>query len=174
MHNHIMKWDFPYRGCLYLGLMIDEEGSPSVVEFNVRLGDPEAQVTIPLIDSDFGILLRSAAEGRIAEIDVTFKKMYSSTVVLASEGYPGEAILNRPIIGWDSIVDEGQISGFTHIAGASIDKEGQLLSSGGRVLSTTGVAPTLQGALSASYQIIEGIELQGSHYRSDIGFRALS
>ena len=174
MHNHIMKWDFPYRGCLYLGLMIDEEGYPSVVEFNVRLGDPEAQVTIPLIDSDFGILLRSAAEGRISEIDVTFKKMYSSTVVLASEGYPGETILNRPIIGWDSIVDEGQISGFTHIAGASIDKEGQLLSSGGRVLSTTGVAPTLEGALSASYQIIEGIELQGSHYRSDIGFRALS
>ncbi len=174
MHNHIRNWDSPYRGCLYLGLMIDEAGSPRVVEFNVRLGDPEAQVTIPLIDSDFGILLKSAAEGKLSEIDVHFKKMYSSTVVLASEGYPGKAISNRPIIGWDVIINQGQVSGFTHLAGASIDANGQLISSGGRVLSTTGVAPTLEEALSASYQIIEAIELQGSHFRSDIGFRALS
>ena len=174
MHNHTRNWDFPYRGCLYVGLMIDDAGFPSVVEFNVRLGDPEAQVTIPLIDTDLGILLKSAAEGNLSEIEVAFKKMYCSTVVLASEGYPGEVISNRPIIGWDVTIDEGQVSGFTHLAGASINMEGHLVSSGGRVLSTTGVAPTLEEALSASYQIIEGIELQGSHYRSDIGFRALS
>ena len=67
-----------------MGLMIDSQGSPSVVEFNVRLGDPEAQVTIPLVQSDLGELLLAAAEGRVSETQVEFKKLHASTVVLAS------------------------------------------------------------------------------------------
>ena len=173
MHHYLRNSEIPYRGCLYVGLMIDEEGSPSVVEFNVRLGDPEAQVTIPLFESDLGEALLAAAEGRLAETDVEFRNVHASTVVLASEGYPGNVISGRIIEGWDSAIDEGQVLGFTHLAGATRAESGELISSGGRVLSTTGIAPSLSEALEASYQIIQGINLKGSHYRDDIGFRAL-
>ena len=84
MHHYLRNSSTPYRGCLYVGVMIDSQGSPSVVEFNVRLGDPEAQVTIPLIHSDLGELLLAAAEGRVSEANVEFKQLHASTVVLAS------------------------------------------------------------------------------------------
>ena len=173
MHHYLRNSNTPYRGCLYVGLMIDSEGSPSVIEFNVRLGDPEAQVTIPLIQSDLGELLLAAAEGRVAETKVEFKPLHASTVVLASEGYPGTVVTGREIDGWDSEIEEGLVMGFVHLAGASMDESGKLTSTGGRVLSATGLAPTLGESLEASYQIIEGISLASSHYREDIGFRAL-
>ena len=144
------------------------------VDRDLRLGDPEAQVTIPLIESDLALLLLASARGEISEMEVEFSPMNSATVVLASEGYPGEVCTGREISGWDVQIDEGQVSGFVHLAGANFESDGLLLSRGGRVLSTTGLAPTLEGALDAAYQIIDGISLEGSHYRSDIGFRALS
>ncbi len=174
MHHHLRNEDTPYRGCLYVGLMIDHDGSPSVVEFNVRLGDPEAQVTVPLIASDLGLTLLAAAEGSLAEIEVKFHDLNAATVVLASEGYPGTPATGRPISGWEACIEEGQVSGFVHLAGAITGIDGELLSSGGRVLSATGIAPTLGEAVESSYQIIDSIELDGSHYRSDIGYRALS
>tara|TARA_B100001079_G_scaffold207539_1_gene181389 strand:+ start:546 stop:1820 length:1275 start_codon:yes stop_codon:yes gene_type:complete len=174
MHHHLRNEDTPYRGCLYVGLMIDHDGSPSVVEFNVRLGDPEAQVTVPLIASDLGLTLLAAAEGSLAEIEVKFHDLNAATVVLASEGYPGTPTTGRPISGWEACIEEGQVSGFVHLAGAITGIDGELLSSGGRVLSATGIAPTLGEAVESSYQIIDSIELDGSHYRSDIGNRALS
>jgi len=173
MHHYLRNSEVPYRGCLYVGLMIDEDGAPSVVEFNVRLGDPEAQVTIPLIKSDLGLTLLAAAQGNLAEFEVEFKNVHAATVVLASEGYPGNVSSGRVIQGWDSTIDEGQVLGFVHLAGAKRNDSGELISTGGRVLSATGIAPTLGEALDASYQIIEGIDLAGSHYRGDIGFRAL-
>ncbi len=174
MHHHLRNEDTPYRGCLYVGLMIDHDGSPSVVEFNVRLGDPEAQVTVPLIASDLGLALLAAAEGSLAETEVKFHDLNAATVVLASEGYPGTPATGRPISGWEACIEEGQVSGFVHLAGAITGIDGELLSSGGRVLSATGIAPTLGEAVESSYQIIDSIELDGSHYRSDIGYRALS
>ena len=174
MHHHLRNEDTPYRGCLYVGLMIDHDGSPSVVEFNVRLGDPEAQVTVPLIASDLGLTLLAAAEGLLAETEVEFHDLNAATVVLASEGYPGTPATGRPISGWEACIEEGQVSGFVHLAGAITGIDGELLSSGGRVLSATGIAPTLGEAIESSYQIIDSIELDGSHYRSDIGYRALS
>ena len=174
MHHHLRNEDTPYRGCLYVGLMIDHDGSPSVVEFNVRLGDPEAQVTVPLIASDLGLALLAAAEGSLAETEVKFHDLNAATVVLASEGYPGTPATGRPISGWEACIEEGQVSGFVHLAGAITGIDGELLSSGGRVLSATGIAPPLGEAVESSYQIIDSIELDGSHYRSDIGNRALS
>ena len=173
MHHHLRNSETPYRGCLYVGLMIDEDGAPSVVEFNVRLGDPEAQVTIPLIKTDLGLVLLAASQGELAEIEVEFKKVHATTVVLASEGYPGDVISEREIEGWDATIEEGQSLGFAHLAGAKRNDSGELISTGGRVLSATGIAPSLVEALEISYQIIEGINLEGSHYREDIGFRAL-
>ena len=173
MHHHLRNSKIPYRGCLYVGLMIDENGAPSVVEFNVRLGDPEAQVTIPLFQTDLGLVLLAASRGNLSDVEVEFKEVHAATVVLASEGYPGDVISGRVIDGWDATIEEGQVLGFVHLAGANINDSGELISTGGRVLSSTGVAPSLDEALGAAYQIIEGINLKGSHYREDIGFRAI-
>ena len=173
MHHHLRNQKTPYRGCLYVGLMIDEDGSPGVIEFNVRFGDPETQVTLPLISSDLGQLLLACAEGRVKEEECVFHELSAATVVLASEGYPAASSTGRNISGSEIRIEEGLTSAYVHYAGTVIDGEGRLVSSGGRVLSVTGLAPTLGDAVAAAYELIECIELEGSHYRSDIAYRAL-
>tara|TARA_B110000196_G_C21117230_1_gene651209 strand:- start:134 stop:1402 length:1269 start_codon:yes stop_codon:yes gene_type:complete len=173
MHHYLRNQKVPYRGCLYVGLMINEDGAPYVVEYNVRFGDPETQVTLPLISSDLGDLLLSCAEGRISEYNFTTFPYSSATVVLASEGYPGISITGREIIGADISIEEGEIHAFVHHAGTLISPSGKLVSNGGRVLSVTGIAPELKTAVEAAYEVIENINLSGSHYRSDIAHRGL-
>ena len=172
MHHHLRNQETPYRGCLYAGLMIDKDGAPRVIEFNVRFGDPETQVTVPLIDSDLGQLLLAAAEGSLSSIEPSFSGMSAATVVLASEGYPESPKLGGLISGSEASIEEGETIGIVHYAGTSM-REGTLVSSGGRVLAATGIAPTLEAAVSTAYEIIENVNLEGSHYRSDIGHRAL-
>ncbi|MEE3201135.1 MAG: phosphoribosylamine--glycine ligase [Candidatus Thermoplasmatota archaeon] len=173
MHHHLRNQPTPYRGVLYVGLMIDEEGAPSVVEYNVRFGDPETQVTIPLIDSDLGLILLAAAEGRISGIEPVFSKRSAVTVVLASEGYPGSSKTGRRISGEETRIEEGEITAFIHQAGTVRDDDGILLSNGGRVLSATAIANNLPSAVGAAYAVIDEIQLDGSHYRRDIAYRAL-
>ena len=88
MHRYLSSLDTPYRGVLYVGLMITDFGQPNVVEFNVRFGDPECQITLPLIKTDLYKLLQSAAVDELNDIDVEFYNAHAATVVLASEGYP--------------------------------------------------------------------------------------
>ena len=173
MHHHLRNQNVPYRGCLYVGLMIDSEGAPGVIEFNVRFGDPETQVTVPLISSDLAELLLACAEGRVSDVEVDFQSHSAATVVLASEGYPESSVTGRIISGSEVEIEEGEVRGFVHYAGANFDAEENLVSSGGRVLSATGTAPDLSGAVGAAYGVIDGIALKGSHYRSDIAYRAL-
>jgi len=173
MHHHLRNQETPYRGCLYLGLMISSEGAPGVIEFNVRFGDPETQVTVPLISSDLAELLLACAEGRVSEAEVEFHTHSAATVVLASEGYPTSSAIGRAISGSEINLEEGEISGFVHYAGACFDERGKLVSSGGRVLAATGVAPDLRSAVGVAYEVMESIQLEGSHYRSDIAYRAL-
>ena len=173
MHHHLRNQPTPYRGVLYVGLMIDEEGTPSVVEYNVRFGDPETQVTIPLIDSDLGLILLAAAEGRISGIEPVFSKRSAVTVVLASEGYPGPSKTGRRISGEETRIEEGEITAFIHQAGTVRDDDVILLSNGGRVLSATAIANNLPSAVGAAYAVIDEIQLDGSHYRRDIAYRAL-
>ena len=153
--------------------MIDEDGAPSVVEYNVRFGDPETQVTIPLIENDLGMMLLAAAEGRISGIEPKFANKSAVTVVMASEGYPGPSKTGRSISGADTRIDEGEISAFVHLAGANIDQNGDLVSSGGRVLSATALANDLSTSVGAAYAVIDEIRLEGSHHRRDIAYRAL-
>ena len=153
--------------------MINDEGAPSVVEYNVRFGDPETQVTIPLIESDLGEMLLAAAEGRIASYHPIFSNKSAVTVVLASEGYPGPSITGREITGENTRIEEGEILAFVHQAGTLRNEQKKLLSSGGRVLSATAVAPNLPTAANTAYAIMEEINLAGSHYRRDIAYRAL-
>jgi len=173
MHHYLRNQEDPYRGVLYVGLMIDSDGAPRVVEYNVRFGDPETQVTIPLIEGDLGELLLATATGNLSSLSPSFSDSHSATVVLASEGYPESSETGREISGADLEIDEGVLRGYVHFAGASMIS-GRLVSSGGRVLAATGIAPNLSEALDVAYQIMDSISLEGSYFRTDIGHRALS
>ena len=168
MHKVLSNQRIPYRGVLYVGLMIDEKNDPYVVEFNVRFGDPECQITIPLVSSDLGELLSAASNDLLADIDVEFHDKHALTVVLAAENYPGPVEKGREI---KNLPDSLPDSWINH-AGTKREN-GQLFSSGGRVLSCTAIGDTLDEAAGKAYSMIQQIELSGSHYRRDIGHRAL-
>lgn len=168
MHKDLSSRRIPYRGVLYVGLMIDENNDPYVVEFNVRFGDPECQITIPLVSSDLGELLSAASKDELANVDVQFHDKHALTIVLAAENYPGPVEKGREVKNLPSPKSDSWVN---H-AGTKIEN-GQLLSNGGRVLSCTGIGDTLGEAASKAYSMIEQIELSGSHYRRDIGHRAL-
>ena len=173
MFHYLSNLDVPYRGVLYVGLMITESGEPSVVEFNVRFGDPECQITLPLIKSDLYDLLNHSASDRLAELDVEFHQAHTLTIVLASEGYPTRPEKNRQISGLEfdaPVIDIGQK--WVNFAGVK-QVDGIPLSSGGRVLSCSAMAETLEIASKMAYELIESINLEGSFYRSDIGSKAL-
>lgn len=171
MYSHLSSMNVPYRGVLYVGLMIDEHGNPYVVEFNVRFGDPECQVTLPLVDGDVGELLYATSTDQLSTLEVTFHSKHALTVVLASEGYPQSAIKGRIISGAEHSKDTAE--NWVSHAGTALDEEHNLISSGGRVLSVTSVAETLQKAHDLSYGRLRHIQLEGSHHRTDIGHRAL-
>ena len=172
MHAHLSSQSTPYRGCLYVGLMIDDEGAPSVVEYNVRFGDPETQVTVPLIASDLCDLLLAVAEGRLSESMPTFSDEHAVTVVLAAEGYPGPPVKGRSISGNLSDYIDSAGRAFIHHAGTG-SSDGNLISTGGRVLASTGIAASLAEARDLAYQKLSEVELEGAHFRRDIGHRAL-
>jgi len=169
MHSYLSKQRVPYRGVLYCGLMIDSHGDPYVVEFNVRFGDPECQITLPLIDSDLGEMFQAASTDSLSELNVRFSNNHAMTVVLAAENYPGSVEKGR-IIG---NLPKNSDSGWVNHAGTKYES-GILVSNGGRVLSCTGIGSNLQEAANMAYSLIEQIELSGSHYRRDIGHRALN
>ena len=172
MHSHLSSLETPYRGCLYVGLMIDDEGAPFVVEYNVRFGDPETQVTVPLISSDLCELLLAVSEGRLSESMPTFSSNHAMSVVLAAEGYPGPPVKGRPITGDLSDYTDSVGRAFIHHAGTGTS-EGDLISTGGRVLASTGIASSLSEARELAYQKLSEVELEGAHFRRDIGHRAL-
>lgn len=172
MHAHLSAQETPYRGCLYVGLMIDDDGAPSVVEYNVRFGDPETQVTVPLIDSDLCELLLAVAEGRLADSMPSFSSDHALTVVLAAEGYPGPPAKGRPITGDLTASQDDGGRAFIHHAGTEIE-DGALISAGGRVLAATGIAGTLEAARDLAYAKLAEVGLEGAHFRRDIGHRAL-
>ena len=173
MHDFFSTLDIPYRGVLYVGLMIDEKGDPSVVEFNVRFGDPECQVTIPLIKADLVELFTAVCEDKLESVEVDFHDQSAICIVLASEGYPSSPIKGRPV--------EGIISGFgtpglnsswINPAGLSTGENGELIASGGRVLTCTAMMDNLDLARDSAYRKLSELSLDGAHYRTDIGHRA--
>jgi len=172
MHAHLSSLETPYRGCLYVGLMIDDNGAPSVVEYNVRFGDPETQVTVPLISSDLCELLLAVAEGRLADSMPTFSTHHALTVVLAAEGYPGPPVKGRAITGDLSDYVDSNGQAFIHHAGTEI-VDGELISTGGRVLASTGIASSLSEARELAYRKLVEVQLEGAHFRRDIGYKAL-
>jgi phosphoribosylamine--glycine ligase len=159
-----------YRGVLYAGLMITEEG-PAVIEFNCRFGDPEAQVTLPLLDADIVELMESTARGELAGATVGTSPMCAAGVVMASGGYPGSYEKGKPIGGLDAARALDDVVVF-HAGTAT--RDGSVVTSGGRVLCVTGIAADLPSALAKAYEGVDAIDFEGAFYRKDIGQRGLT
>ncbi len=154
----------PFSGLLYVGLAITAKG-PAVVEFNCRFGDPETQAVLALLESPLGQLLYAAATGTLADFgELRWRDGAAVTVVLAAENYPG-----RPRVG--DVVVGSEAEGVLH-AGTARREDGEIVSSGGRVLSVVGTGPDLAAARTAAYDILRSIRLPGSHFRSDVGLLA--
>ena len=157
----------PYRGVLYVGLMITEEG-PKVVEFNCRFGDPEAQVVLPLLDSDAVELFEALADRRLAETQVVVGDGTAACVVLASAGYPGSYEKGFEIAGLEAMPE-----GVTVFHAGTARDGDRVVTSGGRVLGVTGFGADLQAALDRAYAGVEAISFEGMQFRRDIGQRGL-
>lgn len=147
----------PYEGLLYAGLAWGKEG-PAVVEFNCRFGDPETQAVLSLLKTPLADVLYGTATGNIPELE--WEDGFAVSVVLAAQGYPAAPVKGGAIGG----------SGFLH-AGTAVE-QGQLVAAGGRVLNVVGKGATLAAARRDAYAQLEGISLEGSFYRSDIGLKA--
>jgi len=160
----------PYSGFLYAGLMLTCDG-PKVIEFNVRFGDPEAQVVMPLIDGDLHALLVRAADGALdGQGAVSMKPQVSVGVVLASAGYPGEVSTGRAITGID---DAAEVDGVTIFQAGTAMKDNQLVTAGGRVLTVVALGDDYAQARERAYAAAARIHFDGMQYRHDIGVKAL-
>jgi phosphoribosylamine--glycine ligase len=158
----------PFAGVLYAGLMMTRKG-PRVLEYNVRFGDPETQVLLPLVKSDLAHLLYESAGGTLPERVELHSDRCAATVVVASRGYPGSYEKNLPIAPLDAIDDESRV---VFHAGTKRTGSG-LVTSGGRVVAVTAWAKDLAGALRHAYRGVEQVRFEGAFWRSDIGRRGL-
>ena len=156
----------PFKGCLYFGLMLTKEG-PKVIEYNCRFGDPETQVVLPLLKTDLLTVMQAVTAGRLADCPVEFSTDAAACVIMASKGYPGSYEKGYPI------TIPADLNAEVYVAGAR-EQNGQLLTSGGRVLGVTAVAPSLPEALNKAYVAAARIHFENAYYRRDIGKRALA
>ena len=159
----------PFRGVLYAGLMLTDEG-PQVLEYNVRLGDPEAQVVLPRLEGDLVDLLEATAEGNLSGVQACWKPEAAVCVVIASGGYPGKYATGFAIDGLDDAERDG---GATVFHAGTESREGKVLTSGGRVLGVTALGETLETAVARAYAAASRIRFEGIYYRRDIAAKAL-
>ncbi len=158
-----------YRGVLYGGLMI-ENGKPRVLEFNARLGDPEAQPILMRMKSDLVPLLMACLDGTLRGMEIEWDSRAAICVVMASQGYPGAYEKGRVIQGLDEIASMEDVSIFH--AGTLLQEE-RIVTNGGRVLGVTALGHGIPQAIEKVYQAVEKIKFDGVHYRKDIGKKAL-
>jgi phosphoribosylamine---glycine ligase len=158
----------PFQGILYAGLMI-ADGAPRLVEYNVRLGDPEAQVLMMRLGAQTLDIMLACAEGRLAETRLNWAEDHALTVVIAARGYPGDYLKGEPIGGLATT--DPRIKIFH--AGTRAE-DGRIVSNGGRVLNVTARGATLAEARDLAYRTAEGVDWPGGFYRRDIGWRALA
>ena len=161
----------PYKGVLYIGLMIKEDGSPYVIEYNVRFGDPECQVLMMLMKSDLYPLLKSVVEGNLGEQpDPEFYDGSALTVVMCSGGYPEEYQTKYMISGLDRELSDSYVKVFhAGTQGVGNHRGVRWITTGGRVLNVTARGDSLEDARERAYKVTEKISWEDSFYRSDIG-----
>jgi len=158
-----------YRGTLFIGLMISRTGEARVLEFNVRFGDPECQVLLPLCETDPVQLMWDCANGTLQPGEVKIRRDHAICVVLAAKGYPG-AYQGDDLIGLPLSLP-GNVS-ILH-AGTRLDDAGQLRSSGGRVLGVVALGPSLKAAADDAYAVCEAVKWENKVFRRDIGHHQL-
>ena len=162
------KDGIPYTGFLYAGLMIDAQGKPRTLEFNCRMGDPETQPILMRLKSDlFDVMMAATSEG-LDKIELDWDRRVALGVVLAAAGYPmnprkDDAITGLPADSPDAMVFHA----------GTLEKDGQILTSGGRVLCVTVLADSVKQAQQKAYEVAQGVQFDGMQYRRDIGYRAI-
>ncbi|WP_312113507.1 phosphoribosylamine--glycine ligase [Brevibacillus reuszeri] len=157
----------PFKGILYTGLMITEQG-PKVVEFNARFGDPETQVLLPLLETDLLDIFVATIKGELDAVDVTWKKGSAVCVVMAAPGYPGEYPKGEVIQGLDKVRD-----GVTVFHAGTKETDEGIVTNGGRVLGVVAIGENLAKAREAVYASVQEISFEGAQYRTDIAAKAM-
>src|SRR5664279_4739118 len=152
-----------YKGFIFFGL-INVEGNPYVIEYNARLGDPESEVIIPRIKSDFFELIEGVANGDLADRKIEIDDRFVTTVMLVSEGYPGKYENNKPIRGFELV------NGSVVFHSGTREESGKVLTSGGRVMAISSWGLTMKKALETSYRNAGLLNFEGRYFRTDIGF----
>jgi phosphoribosylamine---glycine ligase len=160
----------PYRGFLYAGLMVARDGTPNVLEFNCRLGDPETQPLLMRLATDLTALCEAALAGRLHEMSAQWDARAALGVVLAAAGYP-ESVRRGDVI--EGLEQAARLPGKIFHAGTRLEA-GQVLTNGGRVLCAVGLGAGIAAAQRAAYELAASVHWAGLHYRRDIGFRALA
>ena len=159
-----------FQGVLYAGLMITDAG-PKVLEYNVRFGDPEAQVILARMKSDLVPILMGVADGALKETRIEWAKEPAVCVVVAAKGYPDAPETGREVGGLDGLANQADV----HVFHAATElKDGKVRTVGGRILGITALAPNLDGAITKAYEATSRVVLEGAVYRKDIGQRALA
>lgn len=158
-----------FRGVLFVGLMLTASG-PRVIEFNARLGDPEAQTILARLKSDIVPVLRALAAGQLGSEKLEWRKEAAVTVVLASQGYPGDPLRGKPITGLD---EAAAMAGVTVSHAATQKGDGGFVTAGGRVLGVTAIAPSLARAVESAYAACDVIRFEGKIHRRDIAQRGI-
>ena len=159
----LQKDGIDYRGFIFIGLMNDN-GNPSVVEYNVRMGDPETEVVLPRIESDLLDLFEGVAHQTLHEKSFSVTSKTATTVMLVSGGYPEAYEKNKEISGLEAVEDS-----IVFHAGTTV-KDGKVVTSGGRVMAITSFGYSIEEALAKSYKSIDKIDFENMNYRKDIGF----
>jgi phosphoribosylamine--glycine ligase len=177
--NELKKRGIVYRGILYAGLMVNDENSNphgpmaksgssvNVVEFNARFGDPETEAVLPRLGGDFATALLHAAQGCLKPSDITLKDEYAATVIISSGGYPGDYEKGKEITG----LDEAGKDAIVFHCGTKFEGD-KIVTSGGRVLSVTGMGSSLREAVDKAYAAVAKISFDAMFYRKDIAHRA--
>jgi phosphoribosylamine--glycine ligase len=160
----------PYKGVLYAGLMIDDQG-PKLIEYNARFGDPECQALMVRLRSDILPALIASSDGQLKNVDLRWVDDAAMTVVMAAKGYPGDYDKGTEIKG---IEDAEAIDGVTVFHAGTKADDGRILATGGRVLNITATAPTIGEAQTKAYQAVDKINWPEGFCRRDIGFRAVN
>ena len=160
----------PFVGFLYAGLMIDASGAPKVIEFNVRFGDPETQPVMARLKSDLTVLCEAALAGELNTVQAEWDPRAALGVVIAAHGYPDEVRRGDNVEGLDQI---GALAGKLFHAGTA-NKDGKVVTAGGRVFCAVGLGGTVKAAQREAYALVEAIGFDGAQYRHDIGYRAIA
>ncbi len=160
----------PFKGILYGGIIVTADG-PKVIEFNCRMGDPETQVVLPLIKTDFVDIIEAVCNGSVADLDIELDNRAATCVVMASGGYPEAYDTGFPISGIDRAEAPGDVIVFHAGTGRN---DGQLVTNGGRVIGVTAIGDTIKSSIDCVYEAVGKIDFDKAYFRRDIGHRVLT